>query len=57
MKIRFVDNTMRCDYAFSSLIIELIKANETVLPDELADIFQLKIIEQDDLRIGILDWA
>ncbi len=54
-KIMLVNNTGE-SVIFPRAIIACIR-NNSPLPEELADVFTLKIIEVGGERRGILDWA
>lgn len=54
-KIMLVNNTGE-PVIFPEAIIDCIR-NASPLPEELADLFTLKIVEIGGERRGILDWA
>jgi hypothetical protein len=55
-KVALVNNTNADTSEFSSLFIASI-VNGTPLPEEIADLFHLKVIEVEDGLRGILDFA
>lgn len=55
IKIKLVNNTGE-PVIYSAAIIDCIRT-ASPLPEELADLFTLKIIEVASERRGILDWA
>ena len=54
-RIKLVNNTGE-PVIYAPTIVDCIR-NASPLPEELADLFTLKIIEINGERRGILDWA
>jgi hypothetical protein len=55
-KVALVNNTNADTSEFSSIFVASI-INETPLPEEIADLFNLRVIEVEDGLRGILDFA
>lgn len=56
MHVILVNNTMSDIRIFEKVIIQCVRENKP-LPEELEDIFNLKIIQIDGKPRGILNWA
>ena len=59
MKLVLFNNTSADlrQFGIEAVLIACLKAGNTVLPEEIADLFTLKIIEENGVRKGIVNFV